>query len=194
MMLRAWLTTAILGAALMAPAAFAADKVIPQGATLKIRVEQGITANKPGQTYPAEVATDIRDSSGKVLAPMGSPAELKVVDESNGGTVGTPSLALAVDSITVNGTRYRVSSSTEKREGTAGIGANRRTAEMVGGGAVLGTILGAVAGGGKGAAIGGTLGAVGGGAAQVLTRGKEVHVPAETVLAFKLTEPWKLTG
>ena len=65
---------------------------------------------------------------------------------------------------------------------TRGIGANRRTATMVGGGAALGTLLGAIAGGGKGAAIGAVAGAVAGGAAQVLTRGKEVNVPAETEL------------
>src|SRR5207244_7207406 len=40
------------------------------------------------------------------------------------------------------------------QKGTEGLGKNKRTAEMVGGGAVLGTLIGAIAGGGKGAAIG----------------------------------------
>ena len=75
-----------------------------------------------------------------------------------------------------------------------GIGKNRRTAEMVGGGAALGTLLGAIAGGGKGAAIGAVAGAATGGTAQVLTKGKEVNSPAKTVLKFKLDRPLHLTA
>ena len=57
---------------------------------------------------------------------------------------------------------------------------------------MLGTLVGAIAGGGKGAAIGAVAGAAAGGTAQVLTRGKEVKVPAETVLHFKLDQPLTL--
>lgn len=60
----------------------------------------------------------------------------------------------------------------------AGIGKNGRTAKLVGGGAIFGTIIGALAGGGKGAAIGAVSGAAGGGALQTLTRGKTVRVPS----------------
>ena len=55
-----------------------------------------------------------------------------------------------------------------------------QTNEMVGGGAVLGTLIGAIAGGGKGAAIGAVARAGAGAGTQVLTRGKTVKVPAET--------------
>jgi hypothetical protein len=65
---------------------------------------------------------------------------------------------------------------------------------MVGGGAVLGTLIGAIAGGGKGAAIGAAVGAAGGATAQVLTRGEEIRVPAESVLTFRLDQPWRLEG
>ncbi|HKS97724.1 MAG TPA: hypothetical protein VJV74_16540, partial [Terriglobia bacterium] len=47
-------------------------------------------------------------------------------------------------------------------------------------------LIGAIAGHGKGAAIGAAAGAGAGATAQVLTRGKEVHVPAETLLRFRL--------
>ena len=65
---------------------------------------------------------------------------------------------------------------------------------MVGGGAVLGTLLGAIAGGGKGAVIGAIGGAAGGAAVQVLTKGKEVNVPAETLLTFRTDAPLRLVG
>jgi len=60
---------------------------------------------------------------------------------------------------------------------------------MIGGGAALGTLLGAIAGGGRGAVIGAIAGAAAGGAVQVLTKGKEVNVPAETILTFRLDQP-----
>jgi outer membrane lipoprotein SlyB len=63
---------------------------------------------------------------------------------------------------------------------------------MVGGGAAIGALIGAVAGGGKGAAVGAAVGAAGGAAAQVLTRGDTVRVPAETVMTFRLDQPWHL--
>ena len=63
---------------------------------------------------------------------------------------------------------------------------------MVGGGAVLGTLIGAIAGHGKGAAIGAVAGAAAGAGTEILTRGKAVHVPAETTLRFKLDQPLRL--
>ena len=94
-----------------------------------------------------------------------------------------------MESVNAGGRIYRVSTHEVSKSSKTGIGANRRTAEMVGGGAAVGTLLGALAGGGKGAAIGAVAGAVGGGTVQVLTRGNEVRVPAETTLTFQLDEP-----
>ncbi len=73
-----------------------------------------------------------------------------------------------------------------------GVGANRRTGEYVGGGAAIGAIIGAIAGGGKGAAIGGIVGAGAGAGTQIVTQGREVHVPAESVIRFRLDRPLRL--
>ena len=54
---------------------------------------------------------------------------------------------------------------------------------------MIGAIIGAIAGGGKGAAIGGGVGAAAGAGAQVLTRGKSVNVPAESLVTFRLEQP-----
>ena len=69
-----------------------------------------------------------------------------------------------------------------------GVGTNRRTAEFLGGGSALGALLGGVFGGGKGAGIGALAGAGSGFATQVFTRGKEVRIPAESVLRFRLVK------
>ena len=51
---------------------------------------------------------------------------------------------------------------------------------------------GAIVGGGKGAAIGAAIGAAGGAGTEVLTKGKQVQVPAETLLSFKLDQDLRL--
>ena len=168
--------------------------VLPTGTEISIRTNETIDSrnDRVGQTFNAQVAQDVLGSSGEVLIPKGSDASLILRELSSGGKTGSPELALDLDSMTVQGRRYTVSTTDLEKRGNQGIGKNRRTAEMVGGGAALGTLLGAIAGGGKGAAIGAVAGAAAGGTAQVLTKGKEVKVPAETVLKFKLDQPLDL--
>jgi hypothetical protein len=168
--------------------------VIPSGTTISIVTNEAINAREPGRSYTAALAQDIVNTNGSVLASKGSPAELVVVQTNQGGAVGTRTVELAVSSLTVNGKKMTVNTAGEEVRGNEGIGANRRTAEHVGGGALLGTVVGAVIGGAEGAVIGGVVGAGGGAAAQVLTRGDEVRVPAETVLTFRLDEPIQLRG
>ncbi|HZP63043.1 MAG TPA: hypothetical protein VFB28_06455 [Terriglobales bacterium] len=170
------------------------EMVLPAGTQVSVRTNEAIdsTAASTNTRYTAEVVNDVKGTNGEVLIPKGSPAELVVRNASSGGKVGSSELTLDLHSVTVNGRRYMVSTEDVTQSGNQGIGKNKRTAEMVGGGAVLGTLLGAVAGGGKGAAIGAVAGAAAGGTAQVLTRGKEVKVPAETVLNFKLDRPLRM--
>jgi hypothetical protein len=106
----------------------------------------------------------------------------------SGGVTGSSQITLDIQSITVNGRRYNVTTTDLTQKGRGGLGANTRTAEIVGGGAVIGTIIGAIVGHGKGAAIGAAVGAAGGAGAQVLTKGKQVIIPAETVLKFSLNQ------
>ena len=168
--------------------------VIPEGTSFAIRTNETITSDQAGQTFSAQVEQDIMDQNGRLLVPKGSPATLAVVETQGGGPVGTKNMELAIRSITVRGRTYNISTEGLEQQGREGLGRNRRTAEMVGGGALLGTVIGAVAGGGKGAAVGAAIGAAGGAATQVLTRGKEVRVPAESVLTFRLDRPWRLVG
>jgi len=59
---------------------------------------------------------------------------------------------------------------------------------MAGGGTGAGALIGGLAGGGKGALIGGLVGAGAGTAGAVFTGNKEVEIPAESVVTFKLAE------
>lgn len=171
---------------------------VPAGTEIAVLTNAAIDSQNAseGQLFPAEVEQDVVDSSGRVVIPKGSQAELAIRRVNDGGTTGTSELALGLDSVNVNGNTYRVVTQDVAQQGSGkeGIGKNKRTGEYVGGGAVLGTLIGAIAGGGKGAAIGAVTGAAAGAGAQVLTRGKSVKVPAETTLRFRLDEPMQLNS
>lgn len=167
--------------------------VIPAGTTVQVRTNDPIKADSSsvGRTYTGEIAADVINESGATLIPKGSPVTFVVMNTSSGGVTSGGEVQLGIQSITVNGTDYLVSG-TDVEKGQ-GLGANRRTGEMVGGGAVLGTLIGAIAGGGVGAAVGAVAGAAAGAGAQVLTQGKQLNVPAESVLTFRLNQDLHLT-
>jgi hypothetical protein len=160
----------------------------PAGTELIVRTAEIIDSRDAGtqQTFSAIVEQDVTNASGRVIIPARSGAQLIIRHVSTGGATGSPEMVLDVQSVVVDGRRYTVSTTDLTLDSDTGIGKNRRTAETVGGGALLGTIIGAIAGGGKGAEIGVLVGAAGGAGAQVLTRGHDVLVPAETVLRFRL--------
>ena len=163
----------------------------PAGTELVLRTVDAIDSRNVGahQTFSAIVEQAVSNVSGRVIVPEGSSAQLMIRQMTSGGVTGSPEMALDVQSITVEGRRYLVSTTDLSMDSDTGIGKNKRTAEAIGGGAAVGTIIGAIAGGGKGAAIGVLIGAAGGAGAQVLTRGHDVRVPAETVLRFRLDSP-----
>jgi hypothetical protein len=167
---------------------------LPTGTEIAVMTNQNIdssTANE-GQTFPADVAENVMNSSGQVVIPKGSEAELVVRKVGGGGVTSNPEVTLDLQSVKVGGRRYMVNTQDVAQKAEGSLGANKRTAEMVGGGAALGTLIGAIAGHGKGAAIGAAAGAAAGAGTQILTRGKTVKVPAESTLRFKLDQPLEL--
>lgn len=167
---------------------------LPSGTELTVRTAEDIDSSTAvvDQTFSAIVERDIRGESDNVIIPAGSHAVLVVREMSSGGTTGSPDIVLDMQSMTVSGRRYLVSTTDLRKDTGTGLGKNKRTAETVGGGAALGTIIGAIAGGAKGAAIGVLVGAAGGAGVQVLNKGKDVRVPAETLLTFTLNKPASL--
>lgn len=166
----------------------ASAKVIPVGTEIEVRTNDAIDSKTAsvGQKFSAVINQDVMDSTGALAIPKGSDAELVIRSASGGSMSSASSLALDLDSVTLAGRRYMVTTTDVRESGKQGIGANKRTAEMAGGGAALGTLIGAIAGKGKGAAIGAVVGGAAGATGEVLTKGKEVRVPSETLLNFRL--------
>jgi len=168
-----------------------APNTIPAGTTLEVRTNEAIVStHAEGRTYQGEIATEVVDDQNKVLLPRGAQVELVVLEAKEKSGIKGASLQLGMRSVTVDSQTYLVVS--EEVKETSGVGKNRKTAQTVGGGAALGTLIGAAAGGGKGAVLGGLVGAAAGAAVQILTQGKEVRIPAESVLRFQLDEPIRL--
>ena len=170
---------------------------LPPGTEVPVRVEETIDSGKAveGQTYAAEVTRDVVDDAGDVVIPAASNAKVVIKSASKGGRFhGTSDLVLDLQSVSVEGQEYRISTTDLQQRGKDGVGANRRTAEYTGGGTAIGAIIGAIAGGGKGAAIGAGSGAGAGALTQILTKGGSIRVPAETILTFKLDRPLRVVA
>ena len=162
---------------------------IPSGTEIKVRTDSVIPAQPPADAhYTATVSKDVTDSSGNIVIPHGSRAELVAMPADNGKDT-----TLDLRSVNINGRSYLLETSGGSGSGApGGLGANKRTGKYVGGGAAIGAVLGALLGGGKGAAIGAVVGGAGGAGAQVYT-GKKKELPAETELSYKLAANLQLT-
>ena len=175
----------LLSNVVVAVTLFAQSDRVPAGTEITVRTNESIDGNSPSdyRVYTATVERDVTNRDGRVLIPRGSQTELILRDADANNVV------LDLESITVNGERLSVASTPETvpaEGGKEGIGANKRTGKYLGGGAVIGAIIGAVAGGGKGAAIGAATGAGAGAVGQTVTRGRNVRLPAESLISFRL--------
>jgi hypothetical protein len=121
---------------------------VPSGTEMSVRTNDKIDSSEAteGQTFSAVIASDVTGTSGEVLVPKGADANLMLRQLSSGDTTGSPQLILDLQSIKIGGRQYDVSTTDLKESNNKGLGKNKRTATMVGGGAVLGTLLGAIAG------------------------------------------------
>jgi hypothetical protein len=178
-----------------APAAAKAEApkpvVIPAGTVLTVRLGEalGSKISQTGQSFTATVADPV-EVDGKAVIPAGASASGTVVDAKPLGRFkGAASLQIKLTSINVNGTDHPIETSSVIR---AAKGKGKRTATMIGGGAGVGAIIGGLAGGGKGAAIGALAGAGAGTAGTAFTGNKDVVLPAESAVSFKLEQPLEL--
>lgn len=165
--------------------------VVPGETVIAVTLDQTVSTKNSavGDPFAASVAAPVV-VDGKEAIPQGAKAggHISVADQA-GRVKGGAQLVLNLDSITVNGQSYQIHTAAAVETGK---GRGKRTAIGAGGGAAVGAIVGAIAGGGKGAAIGAGAGAGAGTAGAVFTGNRDISVPAETKLNFKLTEPLDL--
>lgn len=161
---------------------------LPAGTAVTVRLTNAVGSklNTNGDHFSATVARPVK-VDGKVVVPAGAEALGKVVEAvPQGRFKGAAVLRLVLESVTVNADSYDVKTTSVDRYLK---GKGKRTATMIGGGAGGGALIGGLVGGGKGALIGAAAGAGAGTAGAAYTGGKEIVLPAESALSFKLAEP-----
>jgi hypothetical protein len=165
--------------------------VVPAETVISVVLDEpvGSKISQPGQTFTATVRDPV-EVDGRVAIPKGARATGLVKDAKPAGRFkGGAALELTLTSIEAHGKNYEVQT-TSPTETSKGKG--KRTAAMVGGGAGGGALIGGLAGGGKGAIIGGLIGAAAGTGGAGLTGNRDITLPAETPLTFKLVEPLEI--
>jgi hypothetical protein len=162
--------------------------VVPAGTPLVVRLDQTISSkqNGSGDTFTATVVEPIV-IDGKTVVPRGSEVEGVVENSARAGHFkGSAHLAVTLESLTVGKDQYAIQTSTV---GRATKGRGKRSIAWIAGGAGAGALIGALAGGGKGAGIGALSGGGAGTGVAAFTGKRDVALPAEARLSFRLTEP-----
>ena len=159
--------------------------VVPTGQEIDVRLQSTLSSETANveQRFEATTAVDLVQN-GRVLVPAGSVVKGIVSGVEKAGRVErTGKLTLSFDGISVRGREHRIRATATdvfksggilEEKGTAGVGA--------GAGAIVGGILGGV----KGAVLGAVIGA---GGAIAATDGKDVELPAGSVVRIRFDTP-----
>jgi hypothetical protein len=161
---------------------------VPSGTDLDVRLERELSSST-AQVEDRFTATTVVDlyQGNDVLIPAGSTLR-GVVSSVNKATRTDRkgSLTVAFDQITVNGKAVPMHATVQQALQSEGI---KGEAGKIGAGAGVGAILGGIIGGAKGALLGIL---IGGGGTIAATEGKDVTLPAGTVLRIRLDQPLQI--
>ena len=161
---------------------------IPAGTSVRVQMIDSVdsSVNHTGQIFHASLATPIVIGD-QVAVPAGTDMYVKLANAKSAGRMtGQSELVLELVRMDFQGKTYTLVSNDYSQTGAS---RGKRTAEAVGGGAVVGALLGAVIGHGKGAAIGAAAGAGTGTAVEAATKGQQIQIASETKLDFALQQP-----
>ena len=161
---------------------------IPAGIELAIRINQSLSVrtSRAGDRFTGEVVQPVTASDGSAIVPKGTTVEGEVVEARRAGTFrGRAVLELKLTALTVNGARYRVATGDLERTGQS---KGKRSERLIASGSGLGMLIGGVTHGGVGLVVGGLVGAGAGTAAAGTTGNRNLEIPAETVVHFRLAK------
>ena len=165
---------------------------IAAGTDIRVQMIDSVNSktSQVGSSFQASLDSPLTVGQD-VVVPRGTSVYIKLANAKSAGKItGQSELELELDRLQFQGQSISLRSSTYQQVGES---RGKQTATRTAIGTGIGAAIGAIAGGGKGAAIGAAVGAGGGMATQILTHGKEVQIPSETKLDFKLAEPFEVT-
>jgi hypothetical protein len=166
--------------------------VIRAGTILHVTVDQSISSKtaSAGDEFDASLAEPVTVHGEEVLRRGTRVTGIVTIAKSAGRFRGNAELGIALDSVAISGQKYRLHTSDVAEETKA---RGKRTGIGAGGGAAFGAIIGAIAGGGKGAAIGAMAGGGAGTAGAAFTGKRDIEIPAETRVRFRLERSLSIT-
>jgi hypothetical protein len=173
-------------ASIATPAA-APALMLPRGTRLQVRLNQTINVKhaESGERFSGTLTESIMQGDA-VAVPAGSPASGEIlVAHRRGLFKGRSLLALTLTRLDVKGTPYRIDTGSLARTKK---GKGRRSAAFIGGGAGMGMLIGGVATGGVGLLVGGLAGGGAGALGAAFTGNRDLSIPAESVVTFRLQE------
>jgi hypothetical protein len=158
---------------------------IPAGQEIDVRIQSELTSDTAQVEDRFEATTVVDLTVGdRVLVPAGSVMRGLVTSVNRASrTDRKGSLTVSFNQITVNGRNYPMRGTVTDTIESEGI---RGEAARIGAGSAVGAVIGGIIGGVKGALIGVL---IGGGGTMVATEGKDVHVPAGTILRVRMDTP-----
>ena len=165
---------------------------IPAGTQLSIRLSDEVNSEKAnvGDVFHGSVSAPVTINDEMVI-PTSADVEGRVVEvKSAGRFAGQSVLTLELTKLSMNGRSYSLQTSQWSKSGN---GRGKSTAAKVGGGAAVGAVLGGIFGGGKGAAIGAAAGAGAGTGVSAATKGQQIILHPEAIIAFQLQSPITVT-
>jgi hypothetical protein len=162
--------------------------VLPAGQELDVRLQSTLSSENATaeQRFEATTAVDLMQD-GRVLVPAGSVVRGVVSNVKPAGRIErSGSLTLSFDRITVNGREHPMRGMATQVFESGGI---REEVGTAGAGAGVGGIVGGILGGVKGAILGAVIGA---GGAIAATDGKDVELPAGSIIRIRLDQDVRL--
>ena len=158
---------------------------VPVGQQLDVRLQSSLSSATatPEQRFEATTAVDMMQGN-RVLIPAGSVVRGVVSNVEKAGNIDRKgALTLAFDRITINGREYEMRGMATQVFESGGI---REEAATLGTAGAVGAIVGGIIGGMQGAIIGA---AVGTGGVIAATEGKDIELPAGTIVRVRLDSP-----
>jgi hypothetical protein len=158
---------------------------IPVGQEIDVRIQTELTSDtaQVEDRFEATTLVDLYQGE-RVLIPAGSLMRGLVTSVNRASrTDRKGSLTVAFNQITVGGRNYPMRGTVTEAIESSGI---KGEIGRIGAGSAVGAIIGGIIGGAKGALIGVL---IGGGGTMVATEGKDVTLPAGTVLRVRMDTP-----
>jgi len=159
-----------------------ANADVPVGTEFDVRLQHSLSS-ATAQVEDRFIATTMVDlrQGDRMIVPAGSELRGIVSSVNQAGRIGRKgSMTVAFDQITINGHAYPMRGTVTQAIESEGV---KGEAGKIGAGAGVGAIIGGILGGFKGA-MAGIL--IGGGGTIAATEGKDVELPAGTVLRVRL--------